>query len=97
MTQNFYSIHAVIIFYQKLLKNLFFLKQFVPELMQKLFLIYIKLIFLPFLCFTPNKTQIIKIEKVQKKVIKYICDKMKLFDFTYEQRLRYLELKKSRE
>jgi hypothetical protein len=99
MPQNFYSIHTVIIFYQKCLKYLVFLKQFTPELMQTfLHLLIYKTYILPILeysnlCFSPNKTQIIKIEKVQKNITKYICNKTKLFDLTYEQRLKYLELK----
>jgi hypothetical protein len=82
----------------KVSQKFVFLKTICPKVDAKTFLDLYKAYLLPILeysnlCFSPNKTQIIKIEKVQKKVTKYICNKMKRFDLTYEQRLKYLELK----
>jgi hypothetical protein len=61
-----------------------FLKTICPRIDAQTFLHLNKTYILPILeysnlCFTPNKTQIHKIEKVQKKITKFICDKMKFF------------------
>ena len=43
-------------------------------------------------CWTPTKTQINLIEKIQKKVTKYIIRKLGKSDLTYDKRLEYLGL-----
>ena len=43
-------------------------------------------------CWTPNQSQSIKIEKIQKKITKYICFKMGKIDSSYDQRLDFLQI-----
>jgi len=44
-------------------------------------------------CFVPNKTQFIRIEKIQKKVTKFICNKLNIYNVKYKERLKILNIK----
>ncbi len=44
------------------------------------------------LCFIPTKTQILELERVEKKFTKYICYKMKSLGLCYEKRLKLLSM-----
>jgi hypothetical protein len=44
------------------------------------------------LCFIPTNTQILELERVEKKFTKYICYKTKSLGLCYEQRLKLLSM-----
>ncbi len=45
------------------------------------------------ICWVPNKTQLNRIEKVQKMITKFICKKLKFNNVKYKYRLRLLSLR----
>ena len=81
------------------------LKHICPKVNGHVFLKLYKSYILPIieysnLCFTPTQTQLYKIEKIQKKISKYICFKLNKTNLNYSDRLKALNLislKKRRE
>ena len=80
----------------KALKKFGFCKFICKRVDPKTFLRVYKTYILPIieysnLCLVYNKTQLDRIEKIQKRITKYICLKSG-FDMSYEQRLKFLEI-----
>ena len=45
------------------------------------------------LCLTMTKTQTTKIEKIQRKISRYLCSKFSIYDLNYKNRIEFLGLK----
>ena len=73
------------------------LKHICPKVNGHVFLKLYKSYILPIieysnLCFTPTQTQLYKIEKIEKKISKYICFKLNITNLNYSDRLKALNL-----
>ena len=84
--------------YQKCFSKFNFLKFVAKKVDGKTFLKLYKTYILPLIeysnaCWVPNSTQLKTVEKIQKKISKYICYKLGKNEFNYEQRLNFLNIK----